>query len=61
MTPLNMTASGGVVAGATQETDAYGEGVGFTWSAAGIGDYTITVTDTDPRGGIILTHRITIE
>ncbi len=59
---LNMTASGGTVAGATQETDGYGEANGFTWTApAGLGDYTITVSDTDPRGGIILSIKITVE
>ena len=59
---LNMTASGGVVAGATQETDGYGEANGFTWTApVTLGDYTITITDTDPRGGIILSAKITVE
>lgn len=59
---LNMTASGGTVSGATQETDAYGEANGFVWTApAGAGDYTITVTDTDPRGGIVLSTTITVE
>jgi hypothetical protein len=59
---LNMIASGGVVTGATQETDGYGEANGFTWTApAGAGDYTLTVTDTDPRGGIILTKKVTVE
>ena len=59
---LNMTASGGTVAGATQETDGYGEANGFTGTApAGLGAYTITVNDTDPRGGIILSVKITVE
>ncbi|MDX9857320.1 MAG: hypothetical protein RBT76_05995 [candidate division Zixibacteria bacterium] len=59
---LNMTASGGAVSGASQETDAYGEANGFVWTApAGAGDYTITVTDTDPRGGIILSTTVTVE
>lgn len=59
---LNMVASGGVVAGATQETDGYGEANGFVWTAPAVaGDYTITVTDTDPRGGIILTKTVTVE
>jgi len=57
---LNLTASGGTVTGGTQETDAYGEATGFTWTG-GIGDYTIVVNDTDPRGGIILTSPITVE
>ena len=60
---LNMTASGGTVTGATQETDGYGDANGFIWTApAGAGDYTITVTDTDPRGGgIVLTMTVTVE
>ena len=60
---LNMTASGGVVTGGTQETDAYGEAYGFIWTApAGEGDYNITVTDTDPLGGgMILTKKITVK
>jgi len=60
---LNMIASGGTVFGASQETDGYGEANGFIWTApAGAGDYTITVTDTDPRGGgIVLTNTVTVE
>ncbi len=59
---LNMTASGGTVTGATQETDMYGEANGFTWTApASAGDYTITITDTDPRGGIIFSTTITVQ
>ncbi len=60
---LNMTATGGSVAGATQETNAYGEASGFRWTApAGLGDYTISVADTDPRGaGIVLTLTVTVE
>ena len=59
---LNMIASGGTVSGATQETDGYGEANGFIWTApATAGDYTITVTDTDPRGGIVLTKTVTVE
>lgn len=58
---LNMTASGGTVAGATQTTNQYGEAIGFSWtSPAADGTYTITITDTDPRGGIILTKQITV-
>ncbi|HWR84196.1 MAG TPA: hypothetical protein VN285_12920 [Candidatus Deferrimicrobium sp.] len=59
---LNMTASAGVVSGATQETDSYGEANGFRWTAPGTeGTYTITVTDTDPRGGIVLTKQVTVK
>jgi len=60
---LNMTASGGVVTGGTQETNNYGEATGFIWTApAGEADYNITVTDTDPRGGgMVLTLTITVK
>ena len=62
---LNMTVppSGGVVTGGTQETDAYGEAYGFIWTAPALeGDYNITVTDTDPRGGgMILTKKVTVK
>ena len=58
-----MTASGGLVSGATQESDAFGEAVGFLWTAPTLdGDYNITVTDTDPRGsGMVLTKKITVK
>ena len=57
-----MTASGGTVLDGTGESNAYGEAVSFSWQApAGLGDYTLTFTDTDPRGGIILTHKVTVE
>ncbi len=60
---LNMTASGGVVTGGTQETDGYGEANGFIWTAPVTeGDYNIRVTDTDPRGGGMgLTLKITVK
>lgn len=58
---LNMTASGGVVTGASQETDSYGEANGFSWTApAAAGTFTITITDTDPRGLIVLTLQIEV-
>ncbi|MBU0985381.1 MAG: hypothetical protein KKA42_16020, partial [candidate division Zixibacteria bacterium] len=59
---LQMTASGGIVTGGTQETDAYGEAFGFIWTAPGAdGSYSIVVTDTDPRGGgLILTTDISV-
>jgi hypothetical protein len=60
---LNMTASDGVVTGGTQETNSYGEAVGFIWTAPALdGDYNITVTDTDPRGGgLVLTKKVTVK
>jgi len=55
---LVMTASGGTVSNGTQTTDSYGEANGFVWTApGGAGSFTITVTDNDPRGGIVLTKR----
>jgi hypothetical protein len=59
---LVMTTTGGTVLGATQETDSYGEAYGFKYRApATKGTQTITVTDTDPRGGgVILTFNIAV-
>lgn len=58
---LNLSATAGTVSGASQETDAYGEAFGFIWTAPGVdGDYTVVVTDTDPRGGIVLTLGISV-
>ncbi len=43
-------------------TDAYGEAVGLRYYAPpGVGNAYITVTDHDPRGGIIMTNKIKIE
>jgi len=59
---LNMTASAGSVSGATQETNGYGEANGFVWTAPGAAtSVTITISDTDPRGGIFLTTTINVE
>jgi len=58
---LFMTATGGTVTGATQETDGYGEAFGFRWTAPTTASkQTITITDTDPRGGIVLTLSVTV-
>jgi hypothetical protein len=59
---LNMTASKGVVVGASQETNTYGEAFNFRWTPAlaDTGDVIITITDTDPRGGIILSKKVTV-
>ena len=60
---LNMTASGGTVNSATHETNGYGEASGYQWTApAGEGDYNITITDTDPRGGgLVMTMKVTVK
>ena len=59
---LIMTTSGGSVSGATQETNEYGEAGGFIWTAPVVdGDYTVWINDSDPRGGIYLSHKITVE
>lgn len=59
---LNMTASAGVVSGASQETNRFGEAGGFTWTAPGVaGDYNLSVYDSDPRGGIYLTLKVTVQ
>ncbi len=57
-----LSASGGTMSGASQETDSYGEATGFVWTAPNIvGDYNINASDSDPRGGITLTKKITVE
>jgi hypothetical protein len=59
---INMTATGGTISGATQETDGYGEANGFIWTAPVTPiTYTITASDTDPRGGIVLTKSVTVK
>ncbi|MFH1372985.1 MAG: hypothetical protein ABII79_04240 [bacterium] len=59
---LVMTASAGTVSGATQDTDSYGEAEGFVWTAPATPlTYTLTVTDTDPRGGIVLSKSVTVQ
>jgi hypothetical protein len=59
---LNMTASKGVVVGGSQETNTYGEAFNFRWTPAlaDTGDVMITITDADPRGGIILSKKVTV-
>ena len=57
-----MTASAGTVTGASQETNRYGEANGFVWTAPDFPeDITITIQDTDPRGGIFLTKKINLQ
>lgn len=63
---LLMSATRGTVTGASQETNGYGEAFGFVWTApadsASLGKTTITVQDTDPRGGgVVLSTAITVE
>jgi hypothetical protein len=58
---LVMTATGGTITGATQETNSYGEAYGFRWRAPlTAGTHTITITDTDPRGGVVLQVNVTV-
>ncbi len=59
---LVLTASAGSVGIGTGETNSYGEVSGLTWTAPGAaGSVTITVTDTDPLGNIVLTKTVTVE
>lgn len=62
---LVLTAAGGTVIGGTQETDSYGDAYNFRWTAPSDttlrGDYNLTLTDTDPRGGIVKTLKVTVQ
>ncbi len=59
---LVMSATGGTVQNGTQETNEYGEANGFIWIAPNVaGNVTITVQDTDPRGGFTLTSGVVIQ
>jgi len=58
---INLVASVGAVTPNTGETNTYGEAGPFTWTAGVIGDYTITATDTDPRGGVVLMLSVKVE
>ncbi len=59
---LVLTATAGTVANGTQETDAYGEATGFRWTAPGAAtSVSLTITDTDPRGGITFTQGVVVQ
>lgn len=45
----------------TKETNEYGEAYGFSWVPADTGEFTIIITDTDPRGGVVLSTKISVE
>lgn len=56
-----LTASSGIVGGATQNTNGYGEAAGFNWTPADTGSVNLIFQDTDPRGtNAVLTHRISV-
>ncbi len=55
-----MSAATGTPGGTTQNTNAYGEAAGFTWVPADTGSVNVVFSDTDPRGGIVLTQRISV-
>jgi hypothetical protein len=45
----------------TVETNGFGEALGIEWTAgAAEGDHIIVVRDTDPLGGIVMTHKISV-
>ncbi len=50
----------GTAGGTTQVTNEYGEASGFTWTPSDTGSVNIFITDTDPRGGIVLSTKITV-
>ena len=59
---LTLTATGGAVSNGSQETDGSGEASGFTWTAPGAAaSVSLTITDSDPRGGISFTKGVVVE
>ncbi|RKX29142.1 MAG: hypothetical protein DRP47_02410, partial [Candidatus Zixiibacteriota bacterium] len=50
----------GVAGPGTKETNSYGEAYGFSWTPADTGSFMITITDSDPRGGLIWTKTISV-
>jgi hypothetical protein len=59
---LTLVESGGTLVGNTVSTDAFGVATGSSWTATGLGTFTITATDTDPRGGgMVLTAKVKVE
>ncbi len=60
---VTMTASAGSVGGSgTASTNGYGEITGIAWTAPGAATtVTITFTDNDPRGGVVLTKTVTVQ
>lgn len=59
---LVFTATAGTVNNGTIDTDAYGEASGFIWTAPGAATTaTLTITDSDPRGGITFTKGIVVQ
>ncbi len=59
---ITLSSSSGTVVSATHDTDPYGVASGFIWTApaAGTGDFNINFTDSDPRGSIALSHKVSI-
>lgn len=45
----------------SKETNEYGEAYGFSWIPDDTGSYNVTITDTDPRGGVVLTAEISVK
>lgn len=59
---LVLTATGGTVSNDTLDTDGFGEASGFRWTAPGAAaNVTLTITDTDPRGGITFTQGVVVQ
>jgi hypothetical protein len=62
---VTLSSSSGTVISATHDTDPYGVASGFIWRAPTdtlqTGDFNINFTDSDPRGGISLSHKVTVK
>ncbi|MEW6049555.1 MAG: hypothetical protein AB1644_00590 [Candidatus Zixiibacteriota bacterium] len=58
-----LNVSVGATALGSMESDSYGEAYGVTWTpaASDTGSFTVRVVDADPRGGITITKKVTVQ
>ncbi|MEA2030950.1 MAG: hypothetical protein U9N55_05065 [candidate division Zixibacteria bacterium] len=52
--------SSGIAGAGNSETNPYGEAFEFSWTPADTGSFLVTIEDTDPKGGPVLTQTITV-
>jgi len=51
----------GIAGPGTKETNEYGEAYGFSWTPADTGTFNVFITDTDPRGGVVMSAEISVK